>query len=153
MKLTYNAEKNEITIDGEKVNLSESLKLRNHSPSGFSFGYMGSGCAQSALAILLHVTDEETALRLYQEFKVMFVASLPQHSFEIEFDARSWVLGKTRDSKDFDHSLVIASLRDARARCSCGHWEMTAPTSANDTNADIRARIYRQFNVHTRERK
>lgn len=47
-----------------------SLKLRNHSPTGFSWSYCGSGPAQLALALLLDVTqNEELALEHYQTFK------------------------------------------------------------------------------------
>jgi hypothetical protein len=52
-----------------------SLKLRNHSPSGFSWGYGGSGPSQLALAILLdYLGDRERALRLYQRFKLLTTA-------------------------------------------------------------------------------
>lgn len=54
--------------------LEPSLKLRNHSPTGFAWGYGGSGPAQLALAILLDFTgDEKTALEYYQDFKWDFV--------------------------------------------------------------------------------
>lgn len=43
------------TVDGEPVPLGPSLAVRNHSPSGFEWGYAGSGPAQSALAILIVV--------------------------------------------------------------------------------------------------
>ncbi len=52
-----------------------SLKLQNHSPDGFNWGYRGSGPAQLALAILLDATlNEEVALANYQDFKDKFVA-------------------------------------------------------------------------------
>jgi hypothetical protein len=51
------------------------LELRNHSPTGFAWGYGGSGPAQLALAILMDATGEQAlALRHYQEFKFQFVA-------------------------------------------------------------------------------
>lgn len=50
--------------------LETSLKLRNHSPTGFSWGYYGSGPAQLALALLYDATsDPETAQGYYQMFK------------------------------------------------------------------------------------
>lgn len=59
--------------------------LRNHSPSGFEWGYGGSGPAQLALAILADcLGDDEAAQRLYQDFKWEVVAKLPQ--------AADWVL-------------------------------------------------------------
>lgn len=68
--------------DGSKItsNLNPRLDLRNHSPTGFSWGYNGSGCAQTALAILCDVTDDETALEFYQEFKNRVIARIPQTS-------------------------------------------------------------------------
>jgi hypothetical protein len=58
--------------------LQSSLRLHNHSPSGFSWGYHGSGPAQLALALLLDYTgDSRRALRLYQEFKRRVVAAWP----------------------------------------------------------------------------
>lgn len=54
--------------DGEPLPLR--LDLANHSPSGFEWGYEGSGPAQLALAILAeHLRDDALALRLYQRFK------------------------------------------------------------------------------------
>lgn len=58
--------------------LEPSLKLANHSPDGFEWGYDGSGPAQLALAILLDYTgDKDLALRLYQDFKRDMIALLP----------------------------------------------------------------------------
>jgi hypothetical protein len=46
------------------------LELLKHSPSGFAWGYGGSGPAQLALALLVEATnDPALALRHYQEFK------------------------------------------------------------------------------------
>jgi hypothetical protein len=39
-----------VTVDSNPLNLR--LDLRNHSPSGFEWGYGGSGPAQLALALL-----------------------------------------------------------------------------------------------------
>lgn len=88
-----------VTVDGKP--LPPRLDLRNHSPTGFEWGYSGSGPAQLALAILAHhfreqgryrvpegeedVTaaaaaafhpkiGDERALRIYQHFKARVVA-------------------------------------------------------------------------------
>lgn len=63
-----------VYVDGVELDLAESLKVWNHSPSGFAWGYSGSGPAQLALAILLRFTDEYTAGALHQPFKREFVA-------------------------------------------------------------------------------
>jgi len=63
--------------DGYSTELSPvpSQRLINHSPSGFQWGYGGSGPAQLALALLFDATtDPEMALANYQEFKLAFVA-------------------------------------------------------------------------------
>jgi hypothetical protein len=55
------------------------LNIRNHSPTGFAWGYNGSGPAQLALALLVDALgDVDLALRHYQEFKCAVVASWPQ---------------------------------------------------------------------------
>ncbi|MEO6035413.1 MAG: DUF6166 domain-containing protein [Verrucomicrobiota bacterium] len=51
------------------------LELRNHSPTGFAWGYGGSGPAQLALALLMDALgDAELALKHYQDFKWQVVA-------------------------------------------------------------------------------
>lgn len=65
----------EVWIDGKPLDPSQSLALENKSPSGFSWGYYGSGPAQLSLAILLEFCDQATSLRLYQQFKVDIIAT------------------------------------------------------------------------------
>lgn len=73
-----------IVVNGrsETLDLEASLKVVNHSPTGFCWGYGGSGPAQLALAILLdHFNgDTERALSLYQDFKWKIIAKLPMDS-------------------------------------------------------------------------
>jgi hypothetical protein len=63
---------------------SQSLKIWNHSPDGFNWGYGGSGPAQLALALLLLRLPEVEAVRRHQEFKWAVISKLPQADFEIE---------------------------------------------------------------------
>jgi hypothetical protein len=85
-----------VYVDHQLLRPEYSLAVRRHSPDGFSWGYLGSGCAQLALAILLEVTGRTMALRYYQEFKEGFIAGLPQgKNFEIELDVEAWL--KTRE--------------------------------------------------------
>ena len=61
----------------EQLTPDRSLEVVNHSPSGFSWGYAGSGPAQLALALLLDYTDdEEVALAEYMSFKTEVVSQL-----------------------------------------------------------------------------
>lgn len=54
---------------------NRSQRVFNHSPTGFEWGYTGSGPAQLALAILLDVTDDVGLSRqCYQFFKGAAVA-------------------------------------------------------------------------------
>ena len=55
--------------------LGPSLAIKVHSPMGFNWGYLGSGPAQLALALLLDaIGDEARSLALYQSFKRAYVA-------------------------------------------------------------------------------
>ena len=64
--------------------LDPCLDVRNHSPTGFAWGYGGSGPAQLAIALMCDVfgkpKSEEELLSLhpvhYQEFKYDFIARL-----------------------------------------------------------------------------
>lgn len=61
-----------------ELRLEPSLAVRSHSPTGFSWGYGGSGPAQLALAILLdYYGDTDFALKYYQSFKWIAVAKWP----------------------------------------------------------------------------
>ena len=53
------------------------LDLWNHSPTGFEFGYGGSGPAQLALAILADCCGDELAVVYHQPFKRAVIARLP----------------------------------------------------------------------------
>ena len=72
----------EVTVDGRPLN--PRLDLWNHSPTGFEWGYGGSGPAQLALALLAdHLGDDDEALNLYQEFKRDVVAGLPYQRWRL----------------------------------------------------------------------
>jgi hypothetical protein len=67
----------------EFVELADSLKYRNHSPDGFSWGYAGSGPSQLAFAILQRAVGVEFAEHHYQQFKFDVIVAVPQ-------DAAGW---------------------------------------------------------------
>jgi hypothetical protein len=74
-----------------------SLRLRNHSPTGFEWGYGGSGPAQTALAILLdHCGDEKLALTFYQDFKADAVARMPGEWELTQQEVALWLLDRMR---------------------------------------------------------
>ncbi len=72
---------NKVFVDGRTLNLKKSLKVRNHSPTGFNWGYGGSGPAQFALALLLLYVGPETAQAYYQDIKFGWIAGLPRSDF------------------------------------------------------------------------
>lgn len=49
----------------------------NHSPSGYAWGYGGSGPAQLAFALIADAVDVETARECYQDFKFLAIGNLP----------------------------------------------------------------------------
>ena len=71
-----------VTVNGRPLN--PRLDLWNHSPSGFEWGYGGSGPAQLALALLVDcLTDDDRACELHQAFKRQVVAKLPMPSWTL----------------------------------------------------------------------
>lgn len=74
--------------------LDTRLDLVEHSPTGFSWGYSGSGPAQLALAVLAHHGGDDYALRNYQEFKTEVVAAQdPQERFFVSDSHIDGVVG------------------------------------------------------------
>src|SRR6516165_8748734 len=68
-----------VTVErpGHFAPLSARRDLINHSPSGFEWGYGGSGPAQLALAILANcLHDDGAALVFHQDFKWAFIAGI-----------------------------------------------------------------------------
>ncbi len=65
-----------VTVNGAELALR--LDIANHSPTGFAWGYAGSGPAQLALAILANEYGSlDRAPCHYQDFKQFVVAGLP----------------------------------------------------------------------------
>jgi hypothetical protein len=65
-----------VLVDGRLLPLR--LDLANHSPTGFEWGYGGSGPAQLALALIADATgNDEEAITWHQDLKWAVVQSLP----------------------------------------------------------------------------
>lgn len=78
-----------IFLNGELIDPRRSQGIVNHSPDGFNAGYLGSGPAQSALGILVEITDRNEALHYYQAFKSKFLSNklyLNARKFTFEFE-------------------------------------------------------------------
>ncbi len=96
--------------DGETTELSPtaSLKLRDHSPDGFQWGYTGSGPSQLALAILLDVTgNPELSLDHYYDFKLDMVAFWGEEWSITTCQVLEW-LGKLR-SRELQKKAILSS--------------------------------------------
>ena len=70
--------------DVQEISPVRSRMVYDHSPTGFEWGYGGSGPAQLALALLLETTDdEELSASLYQSFKNDLIAKMPHECWAI----------------------------------------------------------------------
>ena len=87
-----------VTVDGRRLNPRRDLW--NHSPTGFEWGYGGSGPAQLALAILAdHCGNDERALNLYQRFKWAVIAELPGRGWTLTSEEIDQVLQKLQEQE------------------------------------------------------
>lgn len=76
-------------VTADNVSLPLRLDLVNHSPTGFEWGYAGSGPAQLSVAILADaLRSGRRAVRLHQRFKFEVIAALDR-------DAEWKIVGKT----------------------------------------------------------
>lgn len=76
-------------LNGNAVPLPLHLELRNHSPTGVSWGYEGSGPSQLALAMCAEMVEPATALRVYHVIKSRLIATIPQNSEHWEISGAS----------------------------------------------------------------
>jgi hypothetical protein len=102
---TYSGRHNEddyedVLCNGKVLDPEPSLKIRNHSPTGFAWGYGGSGPSQLALAILLNEFGHKVAERFYMDFKWKFIATLPNETnsqWELTSEQiRNWLIGANK---------------------------------------------------------
>lgn len=88
-------------VQTRELQIGESFRIAKHSPTGFNWGYPGSGPAQLALAILLDVTgDKKLAQGLYQEFKRDIIAAFGDHLCLTEMEVKAWIVYKTKKGGD-----------------------------------------------------
>ena len=100
-----------ILINGIHLIPDGSLRIRNHSPDGFAWGYAGSGPAQFALALLMLYVDADTAQEYYQDLKFAWVSGLPQRDFDHHVKLR-WVMETIfQHDNPFDAAKLIKSMQ------------------------------------------
>src|SRR5258706_15369756 len=85
----------QVTVNGRRLN--PRLDLWNHSPTGFEWGYHGSGPAQLALALLAdHLGNDQEAVRLHQDFKRAVVAGLDRRHWTLTSDQIQHVVNQLK---------------------------------------------------------
>lgn len=86
---TRTAQGCEVVVEenGVSRSLDPRIDLRNHSPTGFEWGYAGSGPAQLALALAADALgDDERARDVYQRLKFRLVGGLPKEDWTLTED-------------------------------------------------------------------
>jgi Family of unknown function (DUF6166) len=77
--------------------LDPGYRYVNHSPTGFEWGYTGSGPAQLAFAILLcHFNAPGAALLFYQDFKEQVIAMINGDRWELSSEEIEQALARIR---------------------------------------------------------
>ncbi|MCK4909027.1 MAG: hypothetical protein KAS70_03945 [Planctomycetes bacterium] len=165
MKKTINIkgkyDTHEVWLDGEKLDLQRSLKIRNHSPTGFSWGYLGSGPAQLALAICIELYGARKATDFYQGFKEKYISQMPQADIdgdlEIELtqtkevsgvyiispgSPNEGILGAEWEIENLGMFLEPEELEDFRERLQNLFCDYVAGDCRVETYAERQATIY-----------
>lgn len=91
--------------------------VRNHSPSGFEWGYGGSGPAQLALALCLDALDDDVprAIAVYQKYKWAVVVRIPQAANEwmlTQSEVLESILDLERRAREEDERRANAPLAE-----------------------------------------
>ena len=108
-----------VTRCGRTKLLDSRYDLRNHSPTGFAWGYAGSGPAQLALAILADYFGAKSGGKaladvLYQSFKFAVIVVLPQGcNWKMSFEDVGIILCCLLTDKPDLFSRTICSLESA----------------------------------------
>jgi len=79
-----------VKLNDKPLDPALSQAVRNHSPDGFAWGYVGSGPSQLALAIMLELVNRPAAESFYQQFKRDFVGEWPMTDFCVTIDFWPW---------------------------------------------------------------
>jgi len=96
----------EVTVNGK------SLKHQvRHSPTGFEWGYLGSGPADLARSILWDFLGKEPHQELYMAFKGRFVAEMGNEWEITSEDIRIWIIDRYGESY-FNYLTGISDPRD-----------------------------------------
>ena len=92
-----------VTEDGQERMLEHRVR---HSPTGMSWGYSGSGCADLARSLLWDHLGEEPRPAAYQALKFAFVTKWPIEGWELTTDELDQWLDSYRC--DPSHFVTVA---------------------------------------------
>jgi hypothetical protein len=85
----------QIVVTADDQPLDPRLDLLNKSPSGFEWGYNGSGPAQLAFAILMYEFEVEAfAVLMFQDFKSGCIANLKKDYWDISSEQIQVFMGE-----------------------------------------------------------
>ena len=99
--------------DGQAVVEGLPAQRVRHSPTGYEWGYSGSGPADLARNILLAAGTEQEADTWYQPFKFALVAILPDQGATLNLTAIGRTLREFRDAPPGSHYLGAQRLAKA----------------------------------------
>lgn len=106
-------------VDGETIVSMETdkgwrplplhLDKRNHSPTGFEWGYGGSGPAQLALAICTELVGWERAQHVYMLFKDRVISQIYKDSWlMIGSDIVAWIKQREAEARESHAPRAVA---------------------------------------------
>ncbi|MEZ4961985.1 MAG: hypothetical protein R2830_19310 [Saprospiraceae bacterium] len=75
-----------VWLNGKQLNLQASLKYCSKSPTGFNWGYGGSGPAQLAHEICRQIYGLKIARQVFQGFKHRYLANIQDDGFDLTLD-------------------------------------------------------------------
>lgn len=108
-----------VTVNGRALSPDRSRRVWDHSPTGFEWGYGGSGPAQLALALVLDATgDRALTERAYQWFKWATVAGWGSTWRITAGEIRAWLEQFERETRAEAEAPACAAVRRCRV-CGC----------------------------------
>ena len=134
-----------VTRSGRTKPLGAGYDLWNNPPTGFSWGYNGSGPAQLALAILTDYFGAKSggkalAEALYEPFKFTVIAVLPDR-WEMNFEEVGIALGRTLTEEPNRLNRVPCGLESAVLDEFVERQERNEPLNPADLSESIVAAI------------
>ena len=76
----------QVSLDGQRLHLEESLRYCSKSPTGFNWGYGGSGPSQLAHEVCRKLYGLKIAGQVFHAFKFRFITTITGDSFDMTLD-------------------------------------------------------------------